>query len=69
MKPIRRALTTLAASLLLTMGGAALATPAHADSHVNVLNLVGVESNGVIDVLGPGAQPILVLPNAASGII
>jgi hypothetical protein len=63
MQTVQRVLTTLAASALLVVGGAALAAPVHADSHVSVLNLVGETSNGSIDLTGPGGGTILQLPN------
>ncbi len=48
MKYIRRSCTALAAAVLLTLGGLALAAPAHAFSE-------GPESNAaVVPALGPG---------------
>ncbi|MFV8130164.1 hypothetical protein [Streptomyces syringium] len=64
MTPLKRAAAAFATSILLTVGSAALAAPAHADVHASILGLVGVDSNGTIDITGPGGAPILVLPNA-----
>ncbi|MEU5419013.1 hypothetical protein ACFY1P_08915 [Streptomyces sp. NPDC001407] len=64
MKPIRRALTTLAASVLLTVGAAALATPAHAESNVNLLGgLINETSNGAIHLNG------ITLPNPLTPVL
>ncbi|MEU7135436.1 hypothetical protein [Streptomyces sp. NPDC046261] len=50
MKRFPRTLATAAATLLLTLGGtAALATPAQADVHLNVGDLVTGELNQVVD--------------------
>lgn len=69
MKPIRRALTTLAASVLLTVGGAALATPAHAETNINLLGgLVGATGDGTVALTSLG-QPILALPNTLNGVV
>ncbi|MBT2387476.1 hypothetical protein [Streptomyces sp. ISL-11] len=58
MKPIQRALTTLAASVLLTVGAAAMAAPAQADVHLNLLNAAQVAANGVLHVDVAGMQLI-----------
>ncbi|UQI48495.1 hypothetical protein M1P56_31335 [Streptomyces sp. HU2014] len=63
MSTTRRVLTALATTVLLTVGAAALAAPAQADVHANVLGgLVGVNSNGTIDVDLAG-RTLLNLPN------
>ncbi|MGI5529304.1 hypothetical protein ACQEVX_18480 [Streptomyces syringium] len=63
MTPFKRAAAAFAAGILLTIGSAALAAPAHADVNLNVANVIGAVSNGTIDITGPGGAPILVLPN------
>lgn len=68
MTPLKRAAAALATSVLLTVGSAALAAPAHADVHVNVANLVGVDSNGTIDATVLGIE-LPGLPNVAAPII
>ncbi|MFI1254670.1 hypothetical protein ACH4U6_12845 [Streptomyces netropsis] len=68
MTPFKRAATAFAASILLTVGSAALAAPAHADVHANILGLIGADSNGTIDVSLSG-QTILVVPNVLQPIV
>ncbi|GAA0450491.1 hypothetical protein ABZ951_08545 [Streptomyces sp. NPDC046215] len=63
MKSARRVLTTLATTVLLTAGGAALAAPAHADVHAHLLGVVGAEMSGVIELTGPVVGSILTIPN------
>ncbi|MBB5117928.1 hypothetical protein AF335_10060 [Streptomyces eurocidicus] len=66
MSTTRRVLTALAATALLSVGAAALAAPAQADVHANVLGGVVTANtngtNGTIDVALVG-QTILSLPN------
>ncbi|MFF7687307.1 hypothetical protein ACFZB6_14260 [Streptomyces syringium] len=69
MTPLKRAAATLAASLLLTVGSAAMAAPAHAEVHFTLLGLVGADSNGTIDLTGPGGETVLSLPNLLSPIV
>lgn len=69
MKTVQRALVTVATTVLLTACAAALAAPAHADVHGTVLDLIGADSNGVIDVTGPGGVTVLELPNLLSPIV
>ncbi len=63
MKTVQRALVTVATTVLLTAGAAALAAPAHADVHATVLGLIGADSNGTIALTGPGGVTFLKLPN------
>ncbi len=66
MKTVQRVLTTSATSVLIAVGAAALATPAHADVHVNPLGgLVDVGVNGVMDVSAAGER-IIELANPLS---
>ncbi|MFG2182706.1 hypothetical protein ACGFLS_28845 [Streptomyces abikoensis] len=68
-RTLHRALTTAAATLLLGLGGAALATPAHAEVDANVLGgTVTALADGVLsaDLLG---NPVLQLPNPAEGLV
>ncbi|MFI9235959.1 hypothetical protein [Streptomyces sp. NPDC053079] len=69
MKTVQRALVTVATAVLLTAGAAALAAPAHADVHANVLGLIGADSNGVIDLTGPGGVTLVELPNALEPVV
>ncbi len=69
MRTVKRAATTFAASLLLTIGAAALAAPAHAEVDANVLGgLVTAVADGVVtgNVIG-AALPTL--PNPLSPIV
>ncbi|MGX8907252.1 hypothetical protein ACR820_18880 [Streptomyces netropsis] len=69
MTPLKRAAAALATSILLTVGSAALAAPAHANVDLNVAGLIGATSNGTIDVTGPGGVVLLELPNVAEPIL
>ncbi|MHA7960074.1 hypothetical protein ACX9I7_20185 [Streptomyces sp. L500] len=68
-RTLHRVLTTAAATVLLGLGGAALATPAHADVDANVLGgTVRVLADGVLaaDLFG---NPALMLPNPLEGVV
>ncbi|MEU3353556.1 hypothetical protein [Streptomyces sp. NPDC037389] len=66
---LRRVLTTAAATFLLGLGGAALATPAHAEVDGTVLGgLVLAHANKVVDVDALGT-PLVRLNNALEGLI
>ncbi|WP_162890318.1 hypothetical protein [Streptomyces olivoreticuli] len=70
MRTVKRAVTAFAASLLLTIGAAALAAPAHAEVDATVLGLLGAKTNGSIDVTAPpGSDPIVELPNFLAPIV
>ncbi|MFD7236393.1 hypothetical protein ACFWAT_13940 [Streptomyces syringium] len=69
MTPLKRAAAVFAAGILLTVGSAALAAPAHADAHVNILGIIGADTNGTIDLTGPGGAPILVVPNLLQPVV
>ncbi len=69
MTPLKRAAAAFATSILLTVGAAALAAPAHADANVSVLNLVGASANGDVGVTGPGGATIVELPNVLSPLV
>ncbi|WP_370420133.1 hypothetical protein AB8O64_18925 [Streptomyces sp. QH1-20] len=69
MTPLKRAAAVFAAGLLLTVGSAALAAPAHANVDLNVAGLIGATSNGTIDVTGPGGIVLLELPNVAEPVL
>ncbi|MCD9143053.1 hypothetical protein [Streptomyces albireticuli] len=69
MTTTRRVLTALAATALLTVGAAALAAPAQADVHVNILGGIAiVDTNGTIDV-GAGGATILSVPNVLNPLL
>ncbi|MFI9721480.1 hypothetical protein ACIHFE_17810 [Streptomyces sp. NPDC052396] len=69
MTPVRRFLTTVAATALLCLGGAALAAPAEADVDANVLGgTVTALADGVITAGALGTQ-LVTLPNVADGIV
>ena len=68
MTPLKRAAAALATSILLTVGSAVLAAPAHADVHLNVAGLIGADSNGTIEATALGIGP-LSLPNVAEPIL
>ncbi|MDT0452319.1 hypothetical protein [Streptomyces hesseae] len=66
---LRRALTTAAAAFLLGLGGAALATPAHAEVDGTVLGgLATVHDDGSTDV-GVLGTNLVHLPNPLEGSI
>ena len=66
MKTVQRVLTASATSVLIAVGAAVLATPAHADVHVNpVGGLVDVGVNGVLD-LSVAGERVIELPNPLS---
>lgn len=68
-RTLRRALTTAAATLLLGLGSAALATPAHADVDAHVLgDTVTALADGVLsaDLLG---THLVQLPNPVEGVV
>ncbi|MBP2404089.1 hypothetical protein SNS2_2176 [Streptomyces netropsis] len=69
MTPFKRAAVAFATGILLTVGSAALAAPAHADVHLDVANLVGADSNGTVDISGPGGGVLLSVPNVAPDIL
>ncbi|MGK5733369.1 hypothetical protein [Streptomyces sp. URMC 124] len=66
---LQRLLTTVAATVLLTAGSAALAAPAHAEIHGTVLNTLGLDANGMIDLTGPGGGTLIELPNVLSPVV
>ncbi|MEU4999349.1 hypothetical protein [Streptomyces sp. NPDC021622] len=68
MKNLQRVLATLATTVLLTAGAAALAAPAHADTHIDVLGLVGADTNGTIDV-SLGGSTIVSVPNLLAPVV
>ncbi|MFI6690061.1 hypothetical protein [Streptomyces sp. NPDC050485] len=68
MKSLQRVLATLATTVLLTAGTAALAAPAHADTHVSVLGLVDADTNGTIDV-PLGSATVVELPNFLAPVV
>ncbi|MGW2600948.1 hypothetical protein [Streptomyces klenkii] len=69
MKRLRSALTTAAATVLLSVGGVVLASPAHADADVNVLgDTVTVLADGVIDV-GLFGGTVLSVQNPLEGVV
>ncbi|MFI0911426.1 hypothetical protein [Streptomyces abikoensis] len=68
-RTFRRALTTAAATVLLGLGGAALATPAHAEVDGTVLGgLATAHGNGVVDAAALGSR-LLHLANPLEGLI
>ncbi|AZQ72933.1 MULTISPECIES: hypothetical protein [Streptomyces] len=68
-RTFRRALTTAAATVLLGLGGAALATPAHAEVDANVLGgTVTALADGVLTA-GVLGNPLLQLPNPVEGVV
>ncbi|GGR08636.1 hypothetical protein WEB32_03325 [Streptomyces netropsis] len=69
MTSLKRAAATLAATLLLTVGSAAMAAPANAAVHIHLLGLVGADSNGTIDLTGPGGEVVVSAPNLLSPIV
>ncbi|WP_367135666.1 MULTISPECIES: hypothetical protein [Streptomyces] len=69
MKRLRSALTTVAATVLLSVGGVVLASPAHADVDANVLgSTVTALADGVIDV-GLFGGSVLSVQNPLEGIV
>ncbi|MBF6044497.1 hypothetical protein GO001_04565 [Streptomyces sp. NRRL B-1677] len=69
MKRLRSALTTAAATALLSVCGVVLASPAHAEADVNLLGGVAtVTLDGTIDVTLLGI-PLPSLPNLLEGTI
>ncbi|MFI1801166.1 hypothetical protein ACH427_27985 [Streptomyces sp. NPDC020379] len=69
MTSLKRAAATLAAALLLTVGSAAMAAPANAAVHFTVLGLVGADSDGTIDLTGPGGETVIQAPNLLQPIV
>ncbi|WP_424888461.1 hypothetical protein [Streptomyces sp. XH2] len=69
MKRLRSALTTAAATVLLSVCGVALASPAHADVDASVLGgTVTALADGVIDV-GLFSGRVLSVQNPLEGIV
>ncbi|MGA5132823.1 hypothetical protein ACPCTO_23760 [Streptomyces olivoreticuli] len=69
MRTVKRAATAFAASLLLTIGAAALAAPAHAEVDANLLgNLLTEHANGS-EILQLGGATILNTLNPLSPIV
>ncbi|MFI1970220.1 hypothetical protein BLA24_12970 [Streptomyces cinnamoneus] len=69
MNPLRRVLTTLAATALLCVGSAALAAPAQAEVNANLLGgILYATSNGLTHV-GSGGSDLVALPNLLSPIV
>ncbi|GGP61881.1 hypothetical protein [Streptomyces abikoensis] len=66
---LRRALTTAAATVLLGLGGAALATPAHAEVDANVLGGTATALADGVVAAGLLGNPLLQLPNPVEGVI
>ncbi|MEV4921679.1 hypothetical protein [Streptomyces roseoverticillatus] len=69
MKRLRSALTTAAATVLLSVCGVVLASPAHAEGSVSVLGgTVTVKLDGVIE-LGLFGGTVLSLQNPLEGVV
>ncbi|MEU5053485.1 hypothetical protein [Streptomyces sp. NPDC021096] len=69
MKTVQCALVTLASTVLLTAGAAALAAPAQADVHASVVELIGANLNGAVGLTGPGGVTIIELPNLVEPLV
>ncbi|MEW2581274.1 hypothetical protein [Streptomyces syringium] len=69
MTPLKRAAAALATSILLTVGSAVLAAPAHADVDASLLGVIGAESNGTIHLTGPDGSPLLTVPNVLNPVV
>ncbi|WP_171166552.1 hypothetical protein [Streptomyces sp. I05A-00742] len=69
MKRVHRVLVTAAATVLLGVGGVALAAPAQAEADVNLLGGVAtVGMNGVVEVRVLGAT-LVNLNNPLNGVV
>ncbi|MCF3101170.1 hypothetical protein IPZ58_06195 [Streptomyces roseoverticillatus] len=69
MKRLRSALTTAAATVLLSVCGVMMASPAHAEGTVHLLgDTVTVELDGVIEV-GLFGGTVLSLQNPLEGVV
>ncbi|GHF46012.1 hypothetical protein GCM10010218_29060 [Streptomyces mashuensis] len=68
-RTLHRILATATATLLLGLGSAALATPAHADVDANLLGgTVTALADGVVEADVLGSQ-LLQIPNPAEGLV